>query len=45
VLDTVYSIRDQVARLGEQSKEMLRMLEEEIQARKKLEQFVKASNK
>ena len=42
VVDTVYAIRDQVMRLGSQSKEMLRMLEEEVAARKKLEAVVKA---
>ena len=33
VVDTVYAIRDQVVRLGGQSREMLRMLEDEVAAR------------
>ena len=41
VVETVYSIRDKVVLLSQQNKEVLRMLEDEINARKKLESFVK----
>ena len=41
VADTVFSIRDQVVNLRRQNKEVLKMLEEEIAARKRLEIFVR----
>ncbi len=37
----MYSIRDQVFHLRQQNKELLKMLEDEIASRKKLEAFVK----
>ena len=43
VVDTVYSIRDQVSLLCNQNKEMFRMLEDEISARKRLEAYVRAN--
>ena len=42
VVDTVYSIRDQIVLLSHQNKEVMRMLEDEISARKRLEAFVRA---
>ena len=41
VADVVYTIRDQVCKLRQQNKEVLKMLEEEISARQKLEALVK----
>jgi hypothetical protein len=41
VIETVYSIRDQVVHLRQQNRELLKMLEDEISSRKKLEAVVK----
>jgi hypothetical protein len=40
--DTVYALRDQVVLLRQQNKDVLRLLEDEVAARKRLETFVRA---
>lgn len=40
--ETVYNIRDQIVLLSQQNREVVKMLEEEINARKRLEAYVKA---
>ena len=37
IVETVYTLRDQVPHLAQQNQDLFRMLEEEIAARKKLE--------
>ena len=37
IVETVYTLRDQVLHLAQQNQDLFRMLEEEITARKKLE--------
>ena len=43
--NTVYAIRDQVMLLRAQNKEVVKMLEDEIAARKQLEAYVKTNIK
>ncbi len=44
MVDTVYNVRDQVLRLNQQTKDILKSLEDEVAARKKLEAYVRSLN-